>query len=194
MIQWKELLSELPPPWLVMVCGLVGVGKTTIARQISQNLEATYLSTDQTGYLLFGAERRYDEAYYKRVYDHMMQEISRALRCGGSIVLDGTFLKTETRERFFDAFQQNASLWTIYVTCAEEIVKARLERRAHDALLTRGYSEAHFEVYQVMKQKLLQGRDYSVPRGERVSLITIDTTTQPWSIVEKRVVQHLKVF
>ncbi|MCS7198673.1 MAG: ATP-binding protein [Candidatus Bipolaricaulota bacterium] len=166
MIDWKELFSDLPPPWLVMVCGLVGVGKTTIAHQISQNLNAAYLSTDQTGYRLFGAERRYDEAYYQSVYDHMMQEVSRVLRSGGSVVLDGTFLKTKTRERFFEAFQQSASLWTVYVTCSEEIVKKRLEHRLHEPLAQRGYSDARWEVYQAMKEKLAQNLEYTVPTGE----------------------------
>ncbi|MCS6903148.1 MAG: ATP-binding protein [Candidatus Bipolaricaulota bacterium] len=193
MIDWKELFSDLPPPWLVMVCGLVGVGKTTIAHQISHALDARYLSTDQTGYLLFGAERRYDEEYYRRVYDYIIKEIYKVLRCGGSVVLDGTFLKTKTRERFFDAFQQSASLWTVYVTCSEEAVRERLERRPHEPLAARGYSDARWEVYQAMKEKLSQNHEYTVPTGERVSLITIDTTTQPWNIVEKRIVQHLKV-
>lgn len=193
MIRWEELLSDLSPPWLVMVCGLVGVGKTTIAQQISQSLNAHYLSTDQTGYLLFGTERRYDEEYYKRVYEHLMKESRRALCVGGSVVLDGTFLRTETRERFFDAFQKSASLWTVYVTCAEAIVKKRLGSRASDGLVAKGYSEARFEIYQAFKEKLAQNREYSVPRGERASLITIDTTTQPWSILEKRVVLRPEV-
>ncbi len=193
MICWRELLRDLPEPWLVMVCGLVGVGKSTIAQDISHNVNAKYLSTDHTGYLLFGAARRYDEAYYARVYAHLIGEAKRALEAGRHVVLDGTFLKTETRRRIMREFQRTASLWIVYVTCDEEVVRARLANRAGASLAGRAYSEAAFDIYLMMKEKLLQNREYRDPRGDGLSLISVDTTSLPWSIVEKRVALRLEV-
>jgi predicted kinase len=185
MICWRVLLRELPEPWLVMVCGLVGVGKTTIARQIARELRARYLSTDRVGYRLFGARRSYDDEYYRRVYEHMIVRAHRALSQGRHVVLDGTFLRREARQRFFSEFCEKASPWIVYVTCSEEVVKARLEARQGYRLSERGYSDGRYEIYQAMKQKLSDG--WSDPRSEEISFITVDTALGEAHIVEARV-------
>ncbi|MFN4218514.1 MAG: AAA family ATPase [Candidatus Bipolaricaulia bacterium] len=184
MICWRDLLGELPEPWLVMVCGLVGVGKTTIARQIARELRARYLSTDRVGYRLFGNRRSYDDEYYRRVYEHMIARAQLALSKRRSVVLDGTFLRHETRQRFFAEFREHASLWVIYVTCPEEIVRARLEARRDAPLPQRGYSDGRYEIYQAMKEKLSDG--WSDPRSEKISFVTVDTALGEAQILEVR--------
>ncbi len=184
MICWRDLLSELPEPWLVMVCGLVGVGKTTIARQIARELRAQYLSTDRVGYRLFGQNRSYDDEYYRQVYEYMIVRAHRALRKHRSVVLDGTFLRHETRQRFFAEFRENASLWVVFVTCPEEIVRVRLEARRAASLHERGYSDGRYEIYQAMKEKFSDG--WSDPRSEKISFVTVDTALGEAQILEVR--------
>nr|BAL55444.1 hypothetical conserved protein [uncultured Acetothermia bacterium] len=184
MIRWRELFEELPEPWLVMVCGLVGVGKTTIARQIARELRARYLSTDRVGYRLFGAQRSYDDAYYRRVYEYMIVRADRALGKRRHVVLDGTFLRCEIRQRFFAEFRDKASLWVVYVTCPEEIVRARLEARHEKSLRERGYSDGRYEIYHAMKEKLSDG--WGDPRAEEISWITVDTAFQEPQIIGVR--------
>ncbi len=185
MIRWRELFSDLPEPWLVMVCGLVGVGKTTIAREIALSLRARYLSTDRVGYRLFGNNRSYDDEYYRRVYAHMMARAGQALTKQRHVVLDGTFLRRETRQRFFAEFHQRASLWVVYVTCPEEIVRERLEARRNAPLPHRGYSDGRYEIYQAMKQKLLDG--WSDPRTDGLSFVVVDTALEPPQPTESRI-------
>lgn len=184
MIPWRELLRGLPEPWLVMVCGLVGVGKTTIACQIARELRARYLSTDRVGYRLFGEGRAYDDFYYRRVYDYMIARAQRALSRRRSVVLDGTFLRRETRQRFFAEFRESASLWIVFVTCSEEIVRARLEARRTAPMRQRGYSDGDYKIYQAMKHKLSDG--WSDPRSEEISLVTVDTSLGEPRVVEVR--------
>jgi predicted kinase len=173
MIQWRELFKKLPEPWLVMVCGLVGVGKTTIARQIAHELRARYLSTDRVGYRLFGENRSYDDEYYRRVYEYMIVRAQRAVSKRRHVVLDGTFLRRETRQRFFAEFREKASPWLVYVTCPEEIVRARLAARHSLSLRERGYSDGRYEIYQAMKERLSDG--WGDPRTEKISFVTVDT-------------------
>ncbi len=184
MIRWRELFEKLPEPWLVMVCGLVGVGKTTIACQIARDLRARYLSTDRVGYRLFGERRAYDDQYYRRVYEYMIFRAQHALSRQRSIVLDGTFLRPETRQRFLSEFHKRASLWIVYVTCSEEIVRERLEARRNAPLPQRGYSDGRYEIYQAMKQKLSDG--WGDPRSEKISSVTVDTSSGEPQIIEVR--------
>ncbi len=184
MIRWRELFEKLPEPWLVMVCGLVGVGKTTIACQIARDLRARYLSTDRVGYRLFGERRAYDDQYYRRVYEYMILLAQHAVSKRRSIVLDGTFLRPETRQRFFSEFHQRASLWIVYVTCSEEIVRERLEARRNTPLPQRGYSDGRYEIYQAMKQKLSDG--WGDPRSENIPSVTVDTSSGEPQIIEVR--------
>lgn len=185
MIRWREILKELPEPWLVMVCGLVGVGKTTIARQIARELRARYLSTDRVGYQLFGQNRSYDDEYYRQVYEYMIARAHYALSRHRSVVLDGTFLRREVRQRFFAELSERASPWIVYVTCPEEIVRARLELRRDAPLAERGYSDGRYEVYQAMKERLRDG--WSDPRAEKISFVTVDTALGEPHIVEMRI-------
>lgn len=187
MIRWCELVGELPEPWLVMVCGLVGVGKTTIAREIACSLRARYLNTDRVGYRLFGEHRSYDDEYYRQVYAHMMARAGQALQKRRHVVLDGTFLRRETRRRFCSEFQDKASLWIVYVTCPEEIVRERLEARRNAPVRQRGYSDGHYEIYQAMKQKLVDG--WSDPRTDGLSFVVVDTALEQPRLMERRIVR-----
>lgn len=188
MIQWRDLFGALSEPWLVMVCGLVGVGKTTIAREIACSLRARYLSTDRVGYRLFGEDRSYDDEYYQRVYAHMMARAGQALTRQRHVVLDGTFLKRETRQRFLSEFREKASPWIVYVTCPEEVVQARLEARQGYHLSERGCSDGRYEIYQAMKQKLSDS--WSDPRLENIPSVTVDTSLEEPQIVEMRFTEN----
>ncbi len=166
-----------------MVCGLVGVGKTTIARQITREVHARYLSTDRVGYRLFGQNRSYDDEYYRRVYNYMIARVHRALEKRRHVVLDGTFLRRETRQRFFAEFRESASLWVVYVTCPEETIRERLKARCGTSLRERGYSDGCYEIYQAMKERLSDG--WSDPRLDEISFIILDTSLAP-QVLEKR--------
>lgn len=168
-----------------MVCGLVGVGKTTIARQIARELRARYLSTDRVGYRLFGAQRSYDDEYYRRVYEYMIARARRALGKHRSVVLDGTFLRREVRQRFFAELSERASPLIVYVTCPEEVVKVRLESRRDVPLAQRGYSDGCYEVYQAVKQRLSDS--WNDPRMERISFVTVDTALGEPHLVEMQI-------
>ncbi len=95
-------------PRLLLVGGLSGTGKTTIARGLALDVEdaagAVHLATDEIRKRLFGAppERRlpkpaYAPAVSGRVYRRLLRDARRALLAGVSVVLDATF--TDARSR-----------------------------------------------------------------------------------------------
>lgn len=127
---------------IVMMAGLPGTGKSTIARSLAQRLPGAILDKDLIRPALFGPE--YVE--YSRGQDDFCQEImlqTAAYLLGNNlslyVLLDGrTFSRRYQRERVFEFCSQLEIKWTILeCICSEQTALARLEKdefeRAHPA-------------------------------------------------------------
>ncbi|MGQ9631192.1 MAG: AAA family ATPase [bacterium] len=124
---------------LVIVCGLQGVGKTTVAKKIAENINAVLLRTDVIRGELFETPR-YTEEEKQKVYEEMFSRARKSLREGRDVVLDATFIKKENRDRARKiAKEEKADFKIVEVVCSEDIVKKRIEERFGDE------SEAKFE-------------------------------------------------
>lgn len=125
---------------LIIVCGLSGTGKTTVARMVAEKFSAAHLRTDVIRKEL--SERPgYSEAEKEMVYQAMFGRAGELLK-NGSVVLDATFLKKQHRETARElAVSARAHFYIVETTCPAEVVKKRLTERAGDA------SEARFGEY-----------------------------------------------
>ncbi|MFC5366648.1 AAA family ATPase [Salinirubrum litoreum] len=83
---------------LVVVCGLPGVGKTTVAEYAVDLLDAELLRTDVVRKELF-PDPDYTDAEQSAVYDELLARARDRLVDGHPVVLDGTFHACEYRER-----------------------------------------------------------------------------------------------
>jgi predicted kinase len=96
------------PPRLIVVCGLIGTGKSTLAKSLAQALGATRLRTDEIRLQEFAHERRKDQGFAEGlyaphiselVYQRLIQRAEALLREGRSVICDGTFSKASGREQ-----------------------------------------------------------------------------------------------
>lgn len=94
----KELKIELKEPCLVVVFGKAGVGKTLIASEIAQRLQATKLSSDDFRRTRFGASDY--RSWHSAVAMIDVMRRAQNLLTGGarSLVLDATFSKEFYRQ------------------------------------------------------------------------------------------------
>jgi predicted kinase len=128
------------PPVLAVVCGLPGVGKSTVARAIADRLPATVFRTDVIRKELY-AEPAYTTAETVTVYDELLTRAFDHLEIGESVVLDATFKTGDRRIQARDlATQVGARFRLVHVECQEAVLKRRIEARD-------GVSDADLDVH-----------------------------------------------
>jgi aminoglycoside phosphotransferase family enzyme/predicted kinase len=144
--------SPLRRPTVVVVSGLSGTGKTSIARTIAQELGLRVVSADAVRKSLFEDTREvgygegpYSAAANRATYEKVLEEARRTVDEEGGVVLDATFRRVADRAATRAMAADAGARWRL-VECRipEEAVRARLERRA---ALGGGLSDATWETY-----------------------------------------------
>lgn len=101
-----EAAAPLGRPLLLVVRGLMGTGKTTLARALGESLAVEVVSTDVARRELFGASptaHAFGEGAYRaeridQVYDEVLRQAADRLRRGLSVIVDGTYAAARHRE------------------------------------------------------------------------------------------------
>jgi aminoglycoside phosphotransferase family enzyme/predicted kinase len=178
----EQYAAELGPPSMLIVGGLMGTGKSTLASHLANACAIELLSTDRIRHALFGPSKipapygggHYQPAMREQVYDELFRQASELLKKGQSVVLDGTFLTSGLRERAFDlAYRHGAVSLYVHCTCPRSVAYQRIQQRVAGR---QSESEARTELYD------LQARDFEPPFADDPA-VTIDTTK---SITEQK--------
>lgn len=151
-------------PTLLLVGGLMGTGKSTLAGMLSEETGWTLISSDDTRKRLAGVEEAtpqayafseglYTPAWNTRVYQAMFDQASTLLACGRSVILDATFAQRAHRH----AAAQEAAMYGAHLVFLEcqaprELTLARLAQRwqarlARQPGLASAASDARPELY-----------------------------------------------
>ena len=148
-------------PFAILVCGLPGTGKSTFAREAARAFGAEHLRSDEIRKGLLGIaptehwqggylEGPYAAEVTERTYAEMRSRAAALLRSGRRVVADATFARRRWREEFEAAAREaGAPCVVVHVTCAEEVVRARMAVRAGDRTEV---SDADFDVYRSAKE------------------------------------------
>jgi aminoglycoside phosphotransferase family enzyme/predicted kinase len=153
---WLLALAELeaPPrrPCLVLVGGLPGTGKSSLARELAARAGFQTIRSDEVRKELAGRpaagpappvhESLYTEAWNERTYAECRRRAEQLLLEGNRVLVDATF----RQERYRRSFLETAVRWGVpgaMLLCRAEpeTVRRRLERRKGDI------SDADWSVY-----------------------------------------------
>jgi aminoglycoside phosphotransferase family enzyme/predicted kinase len=174
-------------PILVIIVGLVGTGKTAVARSLERSLGLPVISSDIVRKELAGippTEHRYDrfesgiytDAFSDLTYDTMFNQARDLLSQGRSVVLDATFSRLASREQAIRiAEKTNSDIIAVECVLDEEVVKSRLERRLHEETA----SDAGWDIYEIQKQTFDRVTEFG-PEDH----VVIDTSQFPENITK----------
>jgi len=153
----KAGLADLPDPvvkpFLVMVSGLPGTGKSYFCRRLAEKVSLAILESDDLRKLLFPRPAYTAEESF-RLFQACYKVVEDLLKGGITLAFDATNLEEPHRERFYHiADQLGAGLIIVQVDAPPEVVYQRLEGRATGVDLE-DKSEADWEVYRRMRSRV----------------------------------------
>jgi predicted kinase len=161
---------------IVLVCGLPGVGKTSLSKEVAKLTKWTVLSTDKIRKELF-PNPTYRTQEKRLIYDVLVLIAKYLHESGTNCILDGTFNTKYSIEEIKKKLNLTSQqICIVECICPEDIVIARIKNRKND------YSDADASIYRSMKAT------YQPIEEEH---IVVDTSQQPPSINAAKIINHI---
>ena len=145
---------------LVVVCGLIGTGKSTLSAGLAKATGFKVLRSDELRKGVAGLDKKehsyepfgegiYSREFFDATYKLLLKEASRLLENGNGIILDASFKKEKYRSearKIADSFKIPFLL--IECRCCDEVIKQRLAKREREGV---DISDGRWPVF--LKQK-----------------------------------------
>ncbi len=176
-------------PTLILTAGLMGTGKSVLARMLAPRVGAEILQMDvlrkellnipatDHHFAAFG-EGIYTEDMTRRTYAEALNRAEAALKKGQSIIIDASYKRREERSRAKGLAERlQADFRVIDCRCREEVLRERLNRRLTEAGEA---SDGRWEIY------LAQKGDFDpVDELSPEEVIVVDTAASPDACVHE---------
>lgn len=147
-------------PLLVVMAGMAGSGKTTVANVLSQRLGAIHISSDVTRKRLAGipeTEHRFEEVsagiyspeFNIKTYNAILEQARELLNEGYPVILDAAFLKQSERARAVSMSRElGADFLSVECRITPEMTQERLLKRLNEV----SASDGRWEIYQKQRE------------------------------------------
>jgi aminoglycoside phosphotransferase family enzyme/predicted kinase len=180
--------DALRSPWLLLCCGLMGSGKSVLAKALAQRIDLTVLSSDVMRKELAGIEpttparTAYGEGIYtaertEATYAQLLKRAECLLSQGRSVLLDASFQRTSHRTQAMQlAARTGAEFCVLECWCPEEELRRRLESRVGQG---NSVSDGRWEL--LAQQRQTFEPLFEIPPQHH---LRVDTTQEPDLAVE----------
>jgi aminoglycoside phosphotransferase family enzyme/predicted kinase len=162
---------------LILMSGLSGSGKSTVARQLAKRINAVQIRSDAVRKHLAGisiSDRASDELYTpqmnQKTYDRLLELGKMLVSQGFSVILDAKYDRQNLREPVITYAQSHhIPLQILYCTATIEVLRDRISQRTNDI------SDATVDL---LVQQQATAEPFS--QSEQAYVTTIDTTAPDW--------------
>ena len=153
---------------LILICGLSGAGKTTLAKKLTKERSAVRLCADD--WVIGVLKDQKNIAERDRLRDPVEQLLWRLvqelLKLGNTVILENGFWSKEERTRYFKTAKElGARVELHYVSALFETLWQRVEKRNSDPnelVMTKKELEDAWQVFQPPTEVEGQSYDYFV--------------------------------
>jgi aminoglycoside phosphotransferase family enzyme/predicted kinase len=127
-------------PFLVLLCGLTGSGKTTLAAELSRRLDIPVFSSNAVPRAPSAKTERENPASSRhpiaeKTYARIVRDAEKEILAGRGAILDATFAQRANREKVNRmAAKHNVPVFLIHCFAADATIKSRLAPGAVDSL------------------------------------------------------------
>lgn len=169
-------MAKLTPskPVMILMYGFPGSGKTYLARQLCNTVQAAYVSSDRIRGELF-EKPRYDKAENEIVEHLMLYMAQEFLDAGVSVVFDTNASRFVQRRTLRDlAKKMGAKSLLIWLQVDQETAFGRImkrDMRKNDDKYARPFDRTGFEAYIGQMQNPKLGENYVVLSGKHSFLM-----------------------
>lgn len=136
-------------PLLVLVNGIPGTGKTTLAKALSAELGIPHISGDDIKELLFDKLGEVDIAWSRELGDittDMLFELTKGfLSRGRSLIVEGAFVKDSTIPRVMPLVTAETKLVEVYCKTEPAVRRERFIARARSGTRHPSHFDRHYE-------------------------------------------------
>ena len=182
------LLRPQLPPTLFITCGLMGSGKSSVARILARELGLAWLRSDRTRKELAGVPLSpgttgdfgagiYTAEMTEATYAELARQAAELLAAGRSVIVDATFCRKDDRDRFRQlGAAAGARFVTLSLESPPELLAVRLQKRYEQRSdISDGRPELLDE----------QAATFEPPGSGETGVIRLDSTAHPFELAEQ---------
>ncbi len=152
--------ARLPGKTLILVAGLMGTGKSVLARALAPLIGADIVQMDAVRKEMLripAAEHRYEEfgrGIYaddvsRKAYAKALEIALGKLKTAGAVIIDASYKSAQERALAVEAGRRaGAGVFVVECTCPDEIVEQRLNSRLAGG---RDVSDGRWDIYEAQK-------------------------------------------
>ncbi|MDH4120934.1 MAG: AAA family ATPase [Deltaproteobacteria bacterium] len=191
--------QQMKPPQLLILCGAMGTGKSTLAEELARQTGMVHLNSDRIRKELAGIPTRqphhantpsptawgkgiYTPAWTAKTYREMLARAQALLALGRPVVVDASFSRRKHRQQARVMAQNLGAEW-LFVECRLE-EKDVLERLGQRERAANSISDGRRELYPAQKAQFEPLEEIPPKRRMRLDM------AQPPAVLARQVTDH----